>query len=118
MDLLNVLLDKGNHDPITLMDEKGREITFEQVAIVPHINGDKKALHVVLKPIDKIEGVGDDEAMVFWVDQDEDGNAFLRVEENRRIAMEVFKQYYDMLLDAIQEKYRNKRKKNRGRKED
>ena len=30
IDLLDIILDKDNKDPIVLMDEKGRQIVFEQ----------------------------------------------------------------------------------------
>ena len=82
VDLLDVLLDKNNKEPIVLMDEKGRQISFEQVAIIPYDINDTKVLYVVLKPIDKIDGIADDEAVVFLVDQDKNGNTVLRVEED------------------------------------
>lgn len=36
VDLLDVLLDKDNKDPITLMDEKGKQLSFEQIAMIVH----------------------------------------------------------------------------------
>ena len=33
-DILDILLDEDNRDPIVLVDEKGRRIAFEQVAII------------------------------------------------------------------------------------
>ena len=100
VDLLDVLLDKDNKDPIVLMDEKGRQISFEQVAIIPYEIKGEKVLYVVLKPIDKIEGIADDEAVVFLVDQDKAGNTILRVEEDEEVAIAVFDKYYDLLEEA------------------
>ena len=100
VDLLDVLLDKDNKDPIVLMDEKGRQISFEQVAIIPYEIKNEKVLYVVLKPIDKIDGIADDEAVVFLVDQDKNGNTILRVEEDEEIAIAVFDKYYDLLEEA------------------
>ena len=41
INLLDVLLDKDNHDPIVLMDENGRQLSFEQVAmIVREVDGE------------------------------------------------------------------------------
>lgn len=97
VDLLDVLLDDNNRDPIVLMDETGRQITFEQVAIIPHIVNDVKKLFAVLKPLDKIEGIGEDEAIVFAVNIDACGAATLRVERNELIAIDVFNKYYDLL---------------------
>ena len=100
LDLLDILLDKENKDPIVLSDEKGKQIIFEQVAIVPfEVNGEKR-LYVVLKPISKIKGIADDEAVVFYLDLDEYGNTFLRVEDDEMIAIEVFDKYYDLLEEA------------------
>lgn len=101
-DLLDILLDKDNHDPIVLMDEKGRPISFEQVAIIPM--HDVKLLYVVLKPLDKIDGIADDEAVVFLLDQDKNGNTILRVEEDELVAIEVFNKYYDLLEAARKNK--------------
>lgn len=105
VDLLDVLLDKDNKDPIVLMDEKGNQLTFEQVAIIPYgETEDDKQLYVVLKPLDKIEGIEDDEAVVFLVDQDKNGNTILRVEENEEVAITVFDKYYDLLEEATPKK--------------
>ena len=45
VDLLDILLDKDNKEPITLMDEKGKQISFEQIAMIVHeVKKEKKAL--------------------------------------------------------------------------
>lgn len=103
IDLLDVLLDKDNRDPIVLMDENGRSISFEQVAIIPM--HDVKLLYVVLKPIDRIDGIADDEAIVFLVVPDKNGNTILRVEEDEQICIAVFNMYYDMLEAARKNKH-------------
>ncbi len=36
VDLLDVLLDQDNKEPIVLMDENGKQMTFEQVAVIPY----------------------------------------------------------------------------------
>ena len=104
IDLLDIILDKDNKDPIVMMDEKGKQFVFEQVAIVPIMVKAEERLYVVLKPIDKIDGINDDEALVFYVDQDEYGNTILRVEDDELIAMDVFDVYYDLLEDAKKNK--------------
>ena len=50
--------------------------------------------------MDKIDGIADDEAIVFLVDEDADGNTILRVEENEEVAIAVFDKYYDLLEEA------------------
>lgn len=103
-DLLDILLDEDNKDPIVLKDDKGKKLAFEQIAIIPMDIGKDKSLYVVLKPIDKIEGVSDDEAIVFRVEGDKDGNTTLCVENDELIAMDVFEKYYELLDEAADKK--------------
>ncbi len=104
LDLLDILLDQENREPIVLQDENGRQISFEQVAIIPYDLENDRKLYVVLKPIDKVEGIADDEAVVFVCEQDKQGNTVLRVEENEEIAISVFDKYYDLLEEASAKK--------------
>ena len=101
VDLLDVLLDKDNKEPITLMDEKGKQIYFEQIAMIVHEVKKEKKLFAILKPIDKIEGLGENDAIVFLVDQDKDGNTILKIEEDEDVAMDVFDEYYDLLEEEV-----------------
>lgn len=96
-DILDILLDEENKDPIVLTDEKGRHIAFEQIAVIPY----EQKLYCVLKPIDYIDGVADDEAIVFYVDEgeNEDDDPVLRIEDDELKAIDVFMEYYN-LLDA------------------
>ena len=103
VDILDVLLDQDNKEPIVLMDEKGKQLTFEQVAVIPYEVRKEKRLYAVLKPLDKIEGIGEDEAIVFFIDEDEDGNSIIKVEEDEEVAIAVFDKYYDLLEEAQKE---------------
>ena len=103
VDILDVLLDQDNKEPIVLMDEKGKQITFEQVAVIPYEVRKEKRLYCVLKPIDKIEGISEDEAIVFFVDSDDEGNSIIKVEEDEEVAIAVFDKYYDLLEEAQKE---------------
>lgn len=97
IDILDVLLDEDNEDPITLYDENSKAYKFDQVAVIPLDN----KLYAILKPIDELEGVADDEAIVFAVNETDDGETSLIVEIDEAIAMRVFDEYYK-LLDAEQ----------------
>ena len=103
LDLLDVLLDQDNKEPIVLMDENGKQMTFEQVAVIPYEVRKDKRLYCVLKPLDKIEGIGEDEAIVFLVDTDDQGNLIIKIEEDEEIAIAVFDKYYDLLEEARKE---------------
>ena len=107
-DILDILLDQDNRDPIVLVDEKGRRIAFEQVAIIPHEKDNKRYLYAILKPIDQIKGIQDDEAVVFFVDEDESSNLVLKVETDEQVAIEVFNEYYKLLDAAHSRKDTNK----------
>lgn len=92
-DIVDILLDEENKDPVVLVDGKGGKIAYEQIAVIPY-NG---KLYCILKPIDEVNGVADDEAIVFFVNEDDPPT--LSVERNALAAMEVFEAYYN-LLDA------------------
>ncbi len=112
-DLLDVLLDENNRDPITLMDDNGKTIEFEQVCVIPYaVEGKQRKLYVVLKPIDHIDGVADDEAIVFRAETDNRGNTFLALEDNESVAIDVFNQYYDLLEAEQKAKRQGKGGKN------
>lgn len=108
VDLLDVLLDENNKEPIVFMDEQGKRLAFEQVAVIPYDVRKETRLYCVLKPIDKIDGVNEDEAIVFLVDTDEDGNSVIKVEEDEEIAIAVFDKYYDLLEEAQAEEKKKK----------
>lgn len=95
VDILDILLDEDNEDPITLYDENMKAIRFDQVAIIPL----EEKLFAILKPIDEIKGVADDEAIVFAINENKDGETTLVVETDEPLAMRVFDEYYK-LLDA------------------
>lgn len=93
IDILDILLDEDNEDPITLYDEKGKAYKFDQVAIIPM----EEKLYAILKPIDEVPGVADDEAIVFAVNEKENGETSLVVETDEPTAIRVFDEYYKLL---------------------
>lgn len=95
-DILDVLLDENNKEPIVLIDDTGRQLSFEQIAVIPY--NDK--IYAVLKPIDQIENVADDEAIVFVVVEKEGKPPVLMVETDEAVAMSVFDEYYNLLDEA------------------
>lgn len=88
--IVELLLDPDCETPIKLMDDKGKEISFDQIAIIPL--GDK--LYAILKPITKIEGVEENEALVFAVDVEGDT---LTICYDFDIVDKVFDVYYELL---------------------
>ncbi len=94
VDLLDVLLNEENTAPIFMFDEKGKQLKFDQVAVIPY---GEEQLYCILKPISKIEGVKDDEAIVFEVVEDDKGEAILKVEEKEDVAISIFEEYYNLV---------------------
>lgn len=96
VNLLDVLLDEDNDDPITVYDENDKPVRFDQVAIIPF----KEKLYAILKPIDEMEGVEDDEVIVFLIEETEDGDAELVIETDESTAMKVYDEYLKLLDEA------------------
>ena len=76
MHVLDILLDEENDEPIVLFDENDKAIRFDQVAIIPL----EEKLFAILKPIDPLADVADDEAIVFRIQEDEPVESQLVVE--------------------------------------
>lgn len=106
VDLLDVLLDENNTAPIYMYDETGRQLKFEQVAVIPYGEED---LYCILKPLTKLDGIADDEAIVFKVDEDENGEAILKVEADEQVAISIFDQYYNLVEESEKEKKATKK---------
>ena len=88
--VIDMLLDPDNESPIVLQNEKGEHVSFDQIAIIPY--NDK--LYAILKPITPVEGVGENEALVFELLYEEDS---LVIINNFEICDSVFDIYYDLL---------------------
>ena len=86
--LIEQLLDPECEDDITLYDEEGNETVFGQVAIIP-ING---RIYAILVPITPIEGVGEDEGIVFLLDEVDDEEMLSVVTDEMTIDL-VFDEY-------------------------
>lgn len=104
MDIVDILLDEENDDPVVLYDENDKAVRFDQVAIIPF----EEKLFAILKPIDEMEGVADDEAIVFRIPEEPEGDAELVVETDEALAMRVFDEYYK-LLDNLEKEQGEKK---------
>lgn len=94
---IDCIFDEDNTDPIVLYNEKGEPVEFEQVAVIPL----DERVYAILKPIKEMEGIGEDEALVFEVvetasDEEED---FLALVVDVDTIDRVFK-VYDGLVDG------------------
>lgn len=88
------IFDENNSDPIVLYDENNKETKFDQVAVIPLY----EKVYVILKPLSKIAGVNDDEALVFVVEEIDDEDCLV-ICDDMKIIDEVFKEYYALLKE-------------------
>ena len=88
------ILAEDNEDNIVLYDEDDNATEFEQVAVIP-LNDE---IYVILVPVTPMEGVGEDEGIVFVIEEGEDGEV-LTVVDDDAIADEVF-EIYNGLVEA------------------
>lgn len=87
------LLDENDLGTIMLFDENDKEVEFEQIAIIPYEN----EVYAILKPVKEMEGVAEDEAIVFHLDADDESDDVLSVVEDDAIIDAVFDAYYKLL---------------------
>lgn len=87
--IIDILLDENNDENIVLYDEKDQENEFEQVAVIP-LNG---KIYAILKPVNCLEEVGEDEAVVFCIEEFE-GEYVLILEQDDAVGEAVFNEYY------------------------
>lgn len=92
--IADILLDEENDENIVLFDENDQPCEFEQIAVVP-MNG---KIYAILKPVDCMEEVGEDEALVFCLEEC-DGDYELVIETDNEIGEAVFASYYSMFED-------------------
>lgn len=104
-DILDVILDENNNEDLVLQNEEGRQIRFEQVAVIPY----NEKIYVILKPIDKLEGVEDDQAIVFLADETKRPTVLVP-EQDETTAVKVFDEYYNLVEEA------NKKSKKKNKK--
>ena len=92
MDILDILLDEKNNDPIVLTDDQGTLYRFQQIAVIPYNN----KIYCILKPIDPMKDIEENEAIVFYVDEKDDSPS-LKIETDELTALKIFEGYYDLL---------------------
>ena len=85
-------------DIITLRSADGEDVDFVEIAGIAH----EGKFYAILQPVELLEGMADDEALVFLVTTDENGNDKFEIELNEDVIDAVFKEY-NRLLDDVEE---------------
>ena len=89
------LFDENDCDPIVLYGEDGQEIAFEQIALIP-LEG---RVFVIMQPVELLEGMADDEALVFEI-LDRNGETVLDIVLDDEIIDAVFATYDILFAEA------------------
>ncbi len=82
--------DEENFENVKLEDNDGKEIEFEQIAVVDY----EEKYYVILHPVTKMDGVEEDEALVFLIDEEKDELSYC---DDEVLAQSVFEVYYNSL---------------------
>ena len=91
---IDALYDEDNNDPIILMNEKGEEIPFEQIALIPIA----EKTYAILKPMIHLDGLGENEGLVFSIEINGEGMEYLALVVDEEIIDRVF-DIYDELVE-------------------
>lgn len=83
-------------DVITLLNADGDEVDFIEIAGIAY----KGNFYAVLQPVELVDGMEEDEALVFKVTRDEDGEDHFEIELDDDIIDAVFDEYNRLLDEA------------------
>ena len=96
--VIDRLFDENDTDPIVLYNEAGEALAFEQIALIPWDG----SVYAILKPVEPVDGMADDEALVFVI-VEEDGEEVLAIVEDEAAIDAVFDEYYALLAEQTGE---------------
>ena len=89
--VIDRIFDENDNDPVVLYSHD-IAIEFDQVAIIP-LDGE---IYVMLAPITKIEGINDDEAFVFSIEENNEEESLSLITDSE-ILDKVFDEYYKLV---------------------
>ena len=85
------LFDEDNNDKIYVKDTEGKEIEFEQMGVADFEGG----YYAILMPTTKIDGVEEDEVLIFYIDEENDCLVYEEDERKMQGAFDSFCQMID-----------------------
>lgn len=87
---------QDDDDVVTLLSATGEEIDFVEIAGIAY----KGHFYAILQPVELLEGMDDDEALVFEVARTEDGSDTFRIVLDDDIIDAVFEEYNKLYEEA------------------
>ena len=91
--IFDKIYDENNSENVVLYNEHGEPVEFEQVAVIPY----EDVVYVILHPVTKLEGLGEDEGLVFTIVEDEVEGEIMKLVVDEDIIDAVF-DIYDRLV--------------------
>ena len=92
----NTIPEEEDDDIITLLSSDGEEVDFVEIAGIAY----KGEFYVILQPVELLDDMEEDEALVFKVKRGEDGEDKFEIELNDDIIDAVFEEYNRLLDEA------------------
>ena len=97
MNEIDKLFDENNADTILLYNQNGEPVSFEQIAVIP-IDG---VVYFIMRPVVPMEGVGEDEGLVFTVCKDERGEETIDLVTDMDVIDAVFDVYDRLIAEEL-----------------
>ena len=85
-----MIMDENNAENIVMYNDNNEPVEFQQIAVIP-LQGN---VFVILRPVGEVEGIGEDEALVFAIDEI-DGEECLTIVVDDEAVDQVFEEYYN-----------------------
>ena len=82
-------------DIVTLISEEGEEIQFVEIAGIVY----RGSFYAVLQPVELLDGMSEEEALVFRVTKGENGEDNFEIEIDESIINAVYDEYLKLLAD-------------------
>lgn len=82
-------------DIIVLVNEEGEEVEFVEIAGIAY----RGSFYAVLQPVEMLEGMGEDEALVFKVTKGENNEDNFEIEIDEAIIKAVYDEYLKLIAD-------------------
>ena len=89
-------MEEDNDDVVTLLSANGEEIDFVEIAGIAY----RGSFYAILQPVELLEGMDDDEALVFKVTRGKDGEDKFEIELDDSAVDAVFAEYNKLYEEA------------------
>ena len=89
-------MEEDDDDIVTLLSANGEEIDFVEIAGIAYQGG----FYAILQPVELLDGMDEDEALVFKVTRGKDGEDKFEIELDDAIIDAVFEEYNRLLDEA------------------